>query len=288
MMVRGARCDVRRSIAIVSSALVLTLFANGTSSAKGLTITIATLRAMQSWVDAVRTHTPGQSDEAVALVSRLSLDTRKEMEAGMLLFVAALTRNKVGIDMTSEPQRRMVDLARLARGNPDAQTFLERAVVLHSDAAIYADRYVAQVEQPDEPKTPPNRMKIDPASGVPIDLQDNSRIHPLLAHKSLILDKDGQILGSAAASWNWPFARWLVDYLLRETPFFGPCHGAHVRCREGSSPSHRHAERRQSDARAHRHADGRRSPLTSRARGPTPRARSHLLTECRCRRAGCC
>jgi tetratricopeptide (TPR) repeat protein len=193
------------------------LLASGTATAKGLTN--ATLIAMRAWVDAVRTHEPGHADAPVTRVSGLSLDTRTDLDAGMPLFVLALTSIKpMEMDLTSEPQRLIVDLARSVRGNPGAQAFLQRAAILHSDAAMFGDRYDPQVAQADHLEKPPNRMRIDPRSGIPIDTQDDARIHPLLSHKAVTLDKDGEILGDVAASWNWPFARWLVNH-LDATPF---------------------------------------------------------------------
>ena len=207
---------VRRALC----ALVLTSLTSGTCLAKGVDVSV--LRAFQSWADAVRTHTPGRADAAVVSVAGWSFETRRHMDAGMEFFLTVLLSKRYDTG-NNEVLRLLADVARLARGNPDAHAFLQRAVILHSDTAMYGDRDATSV---DESRRPPSRIKIDPRSGIPIDVNDDARIHPLLSRKALKLDKDGQILGDVAASWNWPFARWLVDYLLQENQVFGPCHGA--------------------------------------------------------------
>ena len=209
-MVRCARCEVRGAAA----ALVLTALVSSTASARDLTP--QTVRAFQDWVEAVRAHVPGQSDDAVVSVSHWTLGTRRDLDAGMRFFLTVLESKKYDTG-NNEAARMLADVARVARGNPDAPTFLRRAVVLHSDAAMFGDRYDSRVEQPDHSKSPP-RLKVDPRSGIPIDLQDDARIHPLLSHRLLTLDKDGELLGRVAASWNWPFARWLLEYLRGIAP----------------------------------------------------------------------
>jgi len=76
--------------------------------------------------------------------------------------------------------------------------FLKRAAVLHSDAAIYADHAKPQDDVPPEA-----------ASDIPTT--------PLLARHRLTAEKDGEILGSVLADWNWPFATSVLD-LLTEAP----------------------------------------------------------------------
>jgi tetratricopeptide (TPR) repeat protein len=213
------------SVAAIVAALTfaLTPCAAASQRAKG-GATVATLRAFQAWVEAVRTHAPGVNDAAVQAASNLPLDTRTELDGQMRFFLAVLFSNPYDTN-NNVVLRMLADLARLARGNPDAPTFIRRAVLLHTDAAIFGDRY-EQSEAPPQNNEPPSRIRVDPQTGLTTNLDDQSRIHPLLARRIVYLDKDGQVLGNSVASFNWPFARWLIDYLLKELPFgVGPCHG---------------------------------------------------------------
>ena len=215
MSVRGAGCEARRAVTIVSTALALVV-AHSATAAAAKSITPATAVALQSWVAAVKSHTPGRADAAVETVTAFSYGMREELDAGMRVFMAALMSQKSSAAAENPAVKLVAEIGKHA--SAAYLVFLERAVILHADAAMFGDRYVTQVEPPNETKTPSDRMKIDPASGIPIDLHDEARIHPLLSQRAVTLDKDGEILGHAAGSWNWPFARWLLDIVQRKTP----------------------------------------------------------------------
>ena len=198
----------------------LLLASVGGAAAAGTETRPTTLEALQSWVDAVRAHEPGRTDAAADFASKLSLDTRKAMDAGMPLFLDALTRDKFGINLTDASARLIADLARRLRGDPGARAFLERAAVLHSDAGAYSDPSLVTRELPDA-----TSIRTETAVGqfwdVGIQSREDSRNHPLLTNSTIAIDKDGQVLGSAAASWNWPFARYLLDRVPVDDPFVG-------------------------------------------------------------------
>ena len=183
------------------AAVVLSLTLAGTGASAGpKDITRSTVLALQAWVDAVRTHTPGSTDASVATVTAFSFETRQDMNAGMGLFLTVLMSRKHRVK--SEAEMLVADIGRSARENPGADAFLKRAVVLHSDAAASQDLFPVH-----------SASSVDVPSPVP----------PLLTNNRIVLDKDGQILGEVVANWNWPFARSLLDLIARgtEDPFMG-------------------------------------------------------------------
>ena len=184
--------------------------------------------ALQNWIAAVNNHTPGRPDASVKTVAALSYQTRKDLNAGLELFFSALRSEKVAIDGYG---KRIVDIGTLVRERPGTDVFLRRAVVLHSDAAAYEDLYEVQPTGPaSASRARPKKLEIDPHGGMPMSLHGGERVPPLLTNNRIVLDKDGQILGEMAASWNWPFARGLLDQLDLTKPayaaFVGTCRGA--------------------------------------------------------------
>ena len=155
-------------------------------------MTAESVLALQAWVTAVRRHTPGKDDDSVAAIDVMSLGARKELNTGLALFFAALNGERVVTSRDAEKQ--IAEIGRSARQIPGRDAFLKRAAVLHSDAALYRD-------SSSEPTGP-----VDTS---PSSVPEN----PLLSNHRLTLDKDGEILGSVAADWNWPFARSLLDRL---------------------------------------------------------------------------
>jgi tetratricopeptide (TPR) repeat protein len=86
--------------------------------------------------------------------------------------------------------------------DPGVGLFIRRAAVLHTDAAIFAERFhVTPDAGPSPPPMPSGRRRTDPVS-------------PLLWSDSVVMHSDGRIIGEMPANWNWPFARSLVGLLL--------------------------------------------------------------------------
>jgi tetratricopeptide (TPR) repeat protein len=169
-------------------------------------ITAATALAVGGWVSAVRTHTSGRRDAPVATVSALTFDKRRELNAGMGLFLSVLLGK--GVVTTTDAQKHIASLAREARQNPGAAMFLKRAAVVHSDAALQ--------NQVDGSASTPMPASALPSPGAPES--------PLLSRHRLYIDKDGEILGETLADWNWPFARFLLDLVSprpADDPFVG-------------------------------------------------------------------
>ena len=102
-------------------------------------MTPATAAAIRSWVEAVKTHVPGRVDAPLVTVARLSYAQREELNVGMEFFLHIL----VGGTYDTKGNRAAKEIAETTylAGNPDVDSFLKRAVILHSDAAEYIDSF---------------------------------------------------------------------------------------------------------------------------------------------------
>jgi tetratricopeptide (TPR) repeat protein len=226
---------MRRATAVTTLVLALTMVSSAGGPPKD--ITAATALALQAWVDAVRTHTPGSPDASVVTVSALSYKTREDMNAGMGLFLTVLFAKQYDTG-NNEAARIVADIGRVARGNPTAAAFLKQAVVLHSDAAAYGDLYHVQPSGPAEVSAHRSReLETDPGSGMPTNIRrDDAPVPPLLTNNRIILDKDGQIVGQVAANWNWAFARSLLDLLSQAPGSAGPAFGSPAEVAVAAAP----------------------------------------------------
>lgn len=195
----------RFAAVVVGLVVSLTLVTSGASGQ----ITPVTVAALKSWIEAVKTHTPGRVDAAVGSVAALSYKAREELNVGMEFFLHVL----MGGIYDTKRNRAAQMVAELAHGagNPDADSFLKQATVLHSDAAEYGDRFpVPSNGVPNA--TPPNSQKLQPGAGMgAMTIVPDKPVPPLLTTNRLVLHMDGQLLGDVVASWNWPFARRLLD-----------------------------------------------------------------------------
>ena len=156
-------------------------------------ITAATVAAVQRWVTAVNDHVPGQRDQHVGMVSALTFDDRRQMNAGMGFFLSFLKGRPQVIK--TPPEERLAHLAAATRLIPGAEAFLKRAAVLHADTAVRRELDDVKEVEP----------AVRPPSGLPYS--------PLLSQRSLIKSRDGEILGNTLADWNWAFARSLLALL---------------------------------------------------------------------------
>jgi hypothetical protein len=166
-------------------------------------VTSTSLLAIERWVAAVDQHAPGRMDAAVRTVWTLSPAARLELIPGMELFLKALTGKATVIESTP-PKKRIVEIA-LDRARTGANRFLERAAVLHADAAMSSAHAPAQ----------PAEKAIRPP-------HPGGHPSPFFPEGDLILDTDGEVIGNTGRNWNWTFARSLLDLVAprpAEDPF---------------------------------------------------------------------
>jgi tetratricopeptide (TPR) repeat protein len=167
----------------------------------------ASLAALRTWVHAVHAHTPGRPDASVITVAGFSYETRVDLNTAVDLFLRALMGWRYGSDDNKAAQ------AIVAMGHADGKDFLKRAAVLHADVAAYGDHF---------PRTPSVTKKVPPRTDElhlgrvltsPTRMQPDDETPPLLREDRLLLAQDGQIVNETIGSWNWPFARSLLDLL---------------------------------------------------------------------------
>lgn len=178
-------------------------------------ITSVTVQAIDAWVQSVHAHAPGKPDASVAAVRRLRYQDRADMNVGIDLFFLVLQGFRVNTKGNHSAELLMT--VAHAAGMPDAATFLKRAAVLHSDAVIFADRFP---QPPDATAPPPDSTAVagEPVMGegfMSTSRPPVTRAPPLLTNIALVRHKDGDVLGTTYADWNWPFARSLFDELIR-------------------------------------------------------------------------
>src|SRR5262249_15838889 len=109
-------------------------------------ITDATVAMIQQWANAVAVHRAGLPDQAVATVCRMSYRDRVDLNAGIDLFFKACagevqTKKTGEIRSKEDLAAQAVIDAGHAAGHPLSATFLKRATILHTDAAIFRAVY---------------------------------------------------------------------------------------------------------------------------------------------------
>jgi tetratricopeptide (TPR) repeat protein len=177
--------------------------------------TIASVEAINSWVEAVNAHVPGRPDAPVGAVIAMTYVARRDLNTAMPLFIRVLREREVAAPLSGinnpvvRPADKIISLARKVRRPPGAETFLKRAAVLHSDAVVFASRFPSAPD--DAPWRPPSNERI---AGVQTPIPAE-RVAPLLTSDRVTLTRDGEVFGDAPVSWHLPFARSLLAELLR-------------------------------------------------------------------------
>jgi tetratricopeptide (TPR) repeat protein len=169
-------------------------------SAHAPEITPASVALLERWDAAVRTHEPGQVDEALDHVVAITLDDRRTLDPAMRLFLPALTGRSP--DASNELERRVVRRGVEASRTTGVVPYLKRGAMLHLDAAIVGEA------------KPPAAIGLPPASPGPA-------ASPMLATRRMTVTRDGTILGQTESDWNWPFARSLIELLRSSAPADG-------------------------------------------------------------------
>ena len=162
--------------------------------------------ALQRWVEAVRTHVPGKADAQARSVASMSYADRARLQPSMQAFLQSL-HARPGRPRT-KAQAVIFNLARPIREDAAVTSFLRRAAMLHTDAAVFREDVPAPPDEAPPPAQPP---RPGPTRLLPT-LQPHAT-PPLLSNERLLLHRDGQLVGEAGLEWNWPFARSLMDLL---------------------------------------------------------------------------
>lgn len=195
-----------RTLPLVAAALVL-LTAPVVAQKPRTNINDASLAALRTWVEAVGTHIPGRSDAAVATVAAFSYETREDLNTGINLFFAAL----LGWSYNTDNNKAAQTIA--AIGHATGKDFLKRAAVLHSDVAAHGDLYPRPATGAAKTPAPRTQELQLGRGGRPETLTVEEPIPPLLMADRVLLDKDGEVVGEVVSTWNWHFARSLLDLL---------------------------------------------------------------------------
>ena len=170
--------------------LCVVVFCAVTLTAQAPPVTATTTVAIARWVEAVQHHVPGQIDDALMSVERMTVDDRAQLLAGMSLFRDGLALKPIRISLAA--QKRIVDLGNEIARAPGLIAFVDRAIMLHGDAAMVA------VQHPELVLTPKASASQPLSSGAPLPTQQ-------------VLVLDGELVGATSTNWNWGFARGLIS-----------------------------------------------------------------------------
>jgi tetratricopeptide (TPR) repeat protein len=161
---------------------------------------------LADWSAAVQHHMPGTVDDTLRFVWRLTPPERSAIAAAAPLLVKALNQAQDGPHVASSD--RLVSLAREIARSTTAATFVERAAMLHADAAMFDPQGVLPPG--------PSGHSVSTVVGL-------GGAHVVREERPAIFAtaRDGEVTGRAGADWNWPFARELLEATraVRGDPF---------------------------------------------------------------------
>lgn len=149
--------------------------------------------ALYRWANAVNRHVPGSPDAAVQFVAAMTYGGRVELNTSFSYFIRVL--NQEPLKPRNDLEDRLTAFARTVDSRPGAATFLKRAAILHADAVVFGERFPA------------------PYENAPMASSSRS---PLLSNERMTVARDGEVVGSAQVNWHLPFARSLLDVLLKQ------------------------------------------------------------------------
>jgi tetratricopeptide (TPR) repeat protein len=183
----------RQQGAAFATLALLALFTSATAPAQD----DASANALQRWIAAVNEHKPGSADNAAGFVVSMTFAYRLELDPAMTAFLKRLSGQT--LTARTAPERRIFDLYNGVRVEPGLTRFIRRAVILHTDAAIFAGKF------------PPGSFDLPPAA---VKKGATHPASPLLSNRRAVVQRDGVVIGEATADWNWPFARSLLDLVM--------------------------------------------------------------------------
>jgi hypothetical protein len=190
-------------------------------------VTATTVLAIEHWIDAVENHTPGAPDAAVANVWAMSPDARKELGKGLKLFLAGLSGK--GVTTASDAEKRVATLGADKKRDPGATAFLDRAAVLHADAAMFgrlvpvppasasvnANQNSAVAGSvaiaPRSATSGLDRPAAVPPSSGRLSSKPTDPVSALFPVTQSVITNDAEYGSVTENNWNWTFARSLLD-----------------------------------------------------------------------------
>jgi tetratricopeptide (TPR) repeat protein len=167
---------------------------------------------LRHWTASVLEHQPGAVDDAVRATWALSPEDRAYLQSRIPLFISAL--GPTPPNQTSRDVAAIIVLAGDTVVHISAVDFLERAAILHADAAMF-DRRVDQT-----PVTELPVMRGVSARGR-ATLRAGTDGDP--SQEGFVTTRDGEITGHVLSNPNWAFARFVLDRIPtgRADPFIG-------------------------------------------------------------------
>ena len=196
----------RTTRALLGVTLLLTALLQAPSGAARQEVTDTAVARLEQWTQAVKEHAPGQVDGSIAIVRAWTFDQRAELNPALLMFLDLLTRARLSDVRTKvatppRPSDRVGSLAGATFRSIGVATFLQRAAVLHGDAAMAAARESFRALASTSNTT---RLYPAPRPGARPE-------SPLLFRGITMVDRDGELRGEMPRDWNWPFASSLLD-----------------------------------------------------------------------------
>jgi tetratricopeptide (TPR) repeat protein len=154
----------------------------GKAAARPNIVTATTVIAIGQWMHSVEDHHPGEADASVDSVLAMSPDARREFRKGLGLFLCGLTG--VGPVVMSDAEYRVAEMGADTGNYFGANAFLDRAAVLHADAALATTggpdtrALVFHYLAPRQPSSDATRDDHNPSASTPIAVTPDDVINP--------------------------------------------------------------------------------------------------------------
>jgi len=161
--------------------------------------------ALDRWIAAIAAHVPGRPDSSTRFIVSMTYADRRELQPAMDVFLEKL--NTAPPKPRTRAETAIFAAIQSLQQNPGVSSFLRRAAILHTDAAMFRIRY----PQPLDDVPAQNTSGRAASNRLLPTLQP--RESPLLSKDRFIQHLDGRVVGDTLAEWNWPFARSLLDLL---------------------------------------------------------------------------
>jgi tetratricopeptide (TPR) repeat protein len=161
---------------------------------------------LADWSAAVQQHVPGTVDSPLRFVWRLTPAERSVVASAAPALVQALSHAQNAPN--AESRDRLVHLANDLAKTTTTTSFIDRAVMLHADAAMFDPQGVQAPAMSGR-----SVSTVVGIGGAHIVRQEQAAIFATA--------RDGEMTGRAGADWNWPFARRLLaaDPIARSDAF---------------------------------------------------------------------